>query len=119
MAQHENSTPRLSVALAALVSLGLGGATASMGYEPTQSTGTGTQQGEDASISTKRGGNTSPQTGRNEHSGSATGAVRDPKNPEPEADKNKGSHMLGSHSSHEGKTGGNEGRGQAGAKPDK
>ncbi|MGZ9157918.1 MAG: hypothetical protein ACXW36_03520 [Nitrospira sp.] len=70
-------------------------------------------------MSTKRGGNTSPNTGRNEHSGSATGAVRDPKSSEPEADKDKGSHQLGSQSSHEAKTGDNDGRGKSGARTEK
>jgi hypothetical protein len=42
-----------------------------------QSTGPGVTQGEDGSMSTKQGGNTGPTTGRNEHSGSATGKVRD------------------------------------------
>lgn len=119
MTPYRSSGPRLSLAVVSMVALGLGTATASFSYEPTQSTGTGTHQGEDTSMTTKRGGNTSPNTGRNEHSGSATGAVRDPKNSEPEADKNKGSHQLGSQSSHEGKTGDNEGRGKAGARTDK
>ena len=110
---------RVSLAVIGMVALGLGSASASLGYEPTQSTGTGTHQGEDASMSTKRGGNTSPNTGRNEHSGSATGAVRDPKNSEPEADRHKGSHQLGSQSSHEGKSGDNEGRGKAGVRTEK
>jgi hypothetical protein len=74
---------------------------AALGYDPQQSTGTGTVQGEDASITTKRGGNTGETTGRNEHSGSGTGAVRDPKFSEPIADDSKGSHQLGSRSSQE------------------
>ena len=119
MTQHRFLKPRFSVAVITLMVLGMGSATTSLSYEPTQSTGTGTQQGEDASMSTKRGGNTSPNTGRNEHSGSATGVVRDPKNSEPEADKNKGSHQLGSQSSHEAKAGDNDGRGKAGARTDK
>jgi hypothetical protein len=110
---------RFSLAVISMIAVGLGSASASFGYEPTQSTGTGTHQGDDASMSTKRGGNTSPNTGRNEHSGSATGEARDPKNPEPEGDRHKGSHQLGSQSSHEGKTGDNEGRGKAGARTGK
>jgi hypothetical protein len=116
---QQTSGQRFSVAIVSMVAFGLALPGWSLAYEPNQSTGTGTHQGEDASISTKRGGNTSPNTGRNEHSGSATGAVRDPKNPEPEADRHKGSHQLGSQSSHEGKTGDNEGRGKAGARTDK
>lgn len=119
MTQHRSSRLQFSLKIVGAVALGLGSATASLSYEPTQSTGTGTQQGEDSSMSTKRGGNTSPNTGRNEHSGSATGAVRDPKNSEPDADKNKGSNQMGSQSSHEGKSGDNEGRGKAGARTGK
>jgi hypothetical protein len=119
MTRHPQSGSRLVFGMASMLALGLGAATASLSYEPTQSTGTGTHQGEDASMSTKRGGNTGPGTGRNEHSGSATGASRDPKQAEPDADKKKGSHQLGSQSSHEGNTGENEGRGKAGVRPDK
>ena len=119
MTQHRSLKPHFSVTVITLMVLGLADATVSLSYEPTQSTGTGTHQGEDSSMSTKRGGNTSANTGRNEHSGSATGAVRDPKNSEPEADKNKGSHKLGSQSSHEAKTGDSEGRGKAGVRTDK
>ena len=83
----------------------------------TQSTGTGVIQGEDGSMSTKRGGNTGPTTGRNEHSGSATGAVRDPSKAEPPRDENRGSSQMGSDSSHE--TSQSEGRGQSGARTNK
>lgn len=48
-----------------------------------QSTGPGVIQGEDGSMSTKQGGNTGPTAGPNQHSGSATGAVRDPSQAEP------------------------------------
>lgn len=69
--------------------------------DSTKSTGTGVIQGEDGSMSTKQGGNTGPTTGRNEHSGSATGAVRDPSKAEPPHDKSRGSSQMGSDSSHE------------------
>ena len=68
-------------------------------------------------MTTQRGGNAGPNTGRNEHSGSATGAVRDPKQSEPEADKDRGSHQLGSDSSHEANKG--DGKGQAGKRTGK
>jgi hypothetical protein len=84
---------------------------------PAQSTGPGVTQGEDSSMATKRGGNTGPTTGRNEHSGSATGAVRDPSKAEPQHDSDRGSQQLGSDSSHEASQ--QEGRGQAGARTDK
>lgn len=64
-----------------------------------QSSGTGVMQGEDGSMSTKQGGNTGPTTGRNEHSGSATGTVRDPSKAEPSQDKNRRSSQLGAGSS--------------------
>ena len=115
MTQYQSSQARPSCATAGMLAVWLS-ATVSLAYEPTQSGGTGTHQGEDASMSTKRGGNTGPHTGRNEHSGSATGAVRDPKQSEPAADKDKGSHQMGSQSSHEAKTGDNEGRGKGGAR---
>lgn len=87
--------------------------------DSTQSTGTGVIQGEDGSMATKRGGNTGPTTGRNEHSGSATGAVRDPSQAEPPHDKDRGSSQMGSDSSHETSQKETEGRGQAGARTDK
>ncbi|HET6675086.1 MAG TPA: hypothetical protein VFG71_07090 [Nitrospiraceae bacterium] len=59
---------------ACLVMLAFGGTTPAFSKEPNQSTGTGTIQGEDGSMATKRGGNTGPTTGRNEHSGAGTGA---------------------------------------------
>jgi hypothetical protein len=88
--------------LAGLSLLAVFGVTgAAQGYDPQQSTGTGTVQGEDASITTKRGGNTGETTGRNEHSGSATGTARDRTQSEPKADPKGGSSQLGSDSSHE------------------
>lgn len=66
-----------------------------------QSTGPGVIQEEDGSMSTRQGGNTGPSTGRNEDSGSATGAVRDPSKAEPPRDKNRGSSHMSSDSSHE------------------
>lgn len=119
MTRYPQLSSRLILGMASMLALGLGPATASWSYEPTQSTGTGTHQGEDASMSTKRGGNTGPGTGRNEHSGSATGAERDPKQPEPDADKKEGSHQMGSQSSHQGNTAENEGRGKAGVRTNK
>lgn len=65
---------------------------------PKQSTGTGVTQGEDGSMSTKQGGNTGPTTGRNDQSGSGTGAVRDPSQAEPPRDKNRGSSQMDSSS---------------------
>jgi hypothetical protein len=84
-----------------LFALGLATAGPVWSLEPTQSTGPGVHQGEDGSMSTKQGGNTGPTTGRNEDSGSATGAVRDPTKAEPPHDKNLGSKQPGSDSSHE------------------
>jgi hypothetical protein len=84
---------------------------------PNKSTGTGVIQGEDGSMSTKRGGNTGPSTGRNEHSGSATGTVRNPSKSEPPHDDKRGSSQLGSDSSHEASQ--TEGRGQSGVRTDK
>ena len=51
------------------------------------STGSGTHQGEGGSMSSRQGGNTGPQSGRNADSGSAAGAVRDPSTAEPPADR--------------------------------
>ena len=102
---------------ACVIALGFGGAGPAMSYDPTQSTGTGTVQGEDGSMSTKRGGNTGPTTGRNEDSGSATGEKRDPSQAEPAHDKNRGSSQMGSDSSRE--TSQSEGRGQAGVRTNK
>ena len=45
-------------------------------YDPSQSTGTGTQQGANAETSTMPGGATDSKSGRNEDSGSATGSPR-------------------------------------------
>lgn len=116
---EQTSGQRFSLAVLGIVALGLACPVLSLAYEPNQSTGTGTHQGEDASISTKRGGNTGPNTGRNEDSGSATGVVRDPKNPEPETDTKQGTIRPSSKPSHEGKSGATEGRGKAGARSDK
>lgn len=116
---QQTSGQRFFLAILSMVALGLASPAVSLAYEPTQSTGTGTHQGEDASISTKRGGNTGPNTGRNEDSGSATGVVRDPKNPEPETDTKQGTIRPSSKPSHEGKSGATEGRGKAGARSDK
>jgi hypothetical protein len=86
---------------AGLFALGFATAGTVWSEDPTKSTGTGVVQAEDGSMSTKQGGNTGPTTGRNEHSGSATGAVRDPSKAEPSHDKNRGSNQMGSDSSHE------------------
>ncbi len=48
-----------------------------LAYDPTQSTGPGTQQGDHADMSTQRGASTDSKSAKNEDSGSATGAVRD------------------------------------------
>lgn len=107
---------------ACLVALAFGSTAPAFSNDPTQSTGTGTIQGEDGSMATKRGGNTGPTTGRNEHSGSGTGAVRDPAKSEPTHDSNRGSSQLGSDSSHEASQqegSRDEGRGQSGARTKK
>ncbi|MGE0274364.1 MAG: hypothetical protein AB7G68_07440 [Nitrospiraceae bacterium] len=107
---------------ACIMAAGLGYTIPVSGYDPAQSTGTGTVQGEDASMSTTRGGNTGPTTGRNEHSGSGTGAVRDTSRAEPEQDRSKGSSQLGSDSSHEAsqqERSGDGGRGQGGVRTNK
>lgn len=107
------------IGIATIVTLGYTGLTPTYGYDPTQSTGTGTAQGNDGSMTTQRGGNSGPTTGRNEHSGSATGAVRDPKQAEPKKDRDQGSHQLGSHSSQEASKSDRGGRGQAEVRPEK
>jgi hypothetical protein len=112
----------MSACIIAFGGFGLAYSMPAFSYDPTQSTGTGTVQGEDASMSTKRGGNTGPTTGRNEHSGSGTGAVRDTSRSEPEQDRSNGSSQLGSDSSHEAsqqERSGDEGRGQAGVRTNK
>jgi hypothetical protein len=87
------------VTLAAGLSLGAGAAWAADPHQST--TGTGTVQREDGSTYTQRGGATGPTTGRNEHSGSGTGIVREPEHPEPLSDNSRGPHQLGSQSSPE------------------
>ena len=116
MTKKNLSTTRFLSSIIGIVAIGMGGVEASMAYEPTQSGGPGTHQGEDTSMSTKRGGNTGPNTGRNEDSGSATGAVRDPKNPEHDTDTKQGTIRPSSKPRQEGKTGDNEGRGKADAR---
>ena len=59
----------VSIALAFL-------AEGAVAYDPSQSTGTGTQQGANAETSTMPGGATDSKSGRNEDSGSATGSPR-------------------------------------------
>jgi hypothetical protein len=80
---------------AGLVVLGLAVTEPAWSIDSSESTGAGFIQGEDASMSTKRGGNTGPTTGRNERSGSATGAVRDPSEAEPPRDEHRGSSQNG------------------------
>ena len=112
----------ISACIIASGAFGLGYTSSAFSYDPTQSTGTGTVQEEDASMSTKRGGNTGPTTGRNEHSGSGTGAVRDASRSEPEQDRSKGPSQMGSDSSREAsqqERSGDEGRGQAGVRTNK
>jgi hypothetical protein len=89
----------LTLALTACLSLGAGAALASDPHRST--TGTGTVQSEDGSTFTQRGGTTGPTTGRNEHSGSGTGAVREPEHAEPLSNDSRGPHQLGSQSSPE------------------
>lgn len=89
----------LSLALAVGLSLSAGAVLASDPHRST--TGTGTVQNEDGSTYTQRGGMTGHTTGRNEHSGSGTGAVREPEHAEPLSDDSRGPHQLGSQSSPE------------------
>ena len=122
MKQHLQERSSATLIGALVMALGLGTVAPVSGYEPTQSTGTGTVQGEDGSMSTKRGGNTGPTTGRNEHSGSGTGAARNPSHSEPDQDKSQGSAQMGSDSSHEAsqhERTGDEGRGQSGVRTNK
>ncbi len=51
-------------------------------------------------MSTQRGGNTGPTTGRNADSGSATGKIRDPKQSEPDAQNAESSQRSKPSSSH-------------------
>jgi hypothetical protein len=120
MKQHLQSNVRFMSAL--VMALGLGTVAPASGYDPTQSTGTGTVQEEDGSMSTKRGGNTGQTTGRNEHSGSGTGATRNPAHSEPDQDRSQGSAQMGSDSSHEAsqqERSGDESRGQSGVRTNK
>jgi len=48
-----------------------------LAYDPTQSTGPGTQQGSDGSTSTQRGTGIDAKSGKNEDAGSATATKRD------------------------------------------
>lgn len=48
-----------------------------LAYDPKQSTGPGTQQDEQGSISAQRGTGVDSKSSKNEDSGSATGAVRE------------------------------------------
>ena len=70
------------------------------GDDSTRRTGTGTVQGESGSMNSPHGGNTGPTTGRPADSGSATGKVREPKQPEPHAATQEGSQQKKSSSSH-------------------
>lgn len=81
-----------------------------------QSTGPGVMQGENGSMSTTQGGNTGSTTGRNEHSGSATGVVRDPSKAEPPSGKHPDSTPMGSGTSQETKQ---KGQKQSGASTNK
>ena len=103
MTHSEKWALRAFLGIAACVAVGSAAVPPSYGYEPTQSTGTGTSQGQDGSMTTQQGGNTGPTTGRNEQSGSATGAVRHPSQSEP-GNKTAGeSQTKGSSASHQGK----------------
>ncbi|MGZ8382643.1 MAG: hypothetical protein ACXWWE_01380 [Nitrospira sp.] len=119
MTPRERTATRMMLGIATIATLGYGWVLPSFSYDPTQSTGTGTVQGKDGSMTTQRGGNTGPTTGRNEHSGSATGAVRDPKQSEPEKDKDRTSHQLGSDSGHEANKGDSRGKEQPGGRTGK
>lgn len=117
MKHYPQAPSRTVLSGVCMIVFGLGSVVPTFSYDPTQSTGTGTVQGKDGSMTTQRGGNTGPNTGRNEDSGSATGAVRNPNQPEPDQEKNRDSSQRGSDSrpdaSHD------EGRGQAGVRTDK
>ncbi len=119
MRHQRHTAARTVLGIAMIATLGYAWSLPSFGYDPTQSTGTGTTQGKDGSMTTQQGGSTGPTTGRNEHSGSATGAVRDPKHSEPDKDKDRGSHQLGSDSSHEVNKNESGGKDPAGTRPGK
>ena len=119
MRHRGHTATRMVLGIATILTLGYAGLSPSFSYDPTQSTGTGTVQGKDGSMTTQQGGFTGPTTGRNEHSGSATGGVRDPKHSEPEKHKDRASHQLGSASSHEANKNESGGKGQPGARTGK
>ncbi len=119
MRHQKHTAARTVLGIATIVTFAYAGLSPSFGYDPTQSTGTGTVQGKDGSMTTQQGGSTGPTTGRNEHTGSATGAVRDPKYSEPEKDKDRGSHQLGSDSSHEANKNESGGKREAGSRTGK
>ncbi|HJU04019.1 MAG TPA: hypothetical protein VJ692_02630 [Nitrospiraceae bacterium] len=67
-----------------------------LAYDPTQSTGSGTQQGPGASLHTSPEMQTDSKSGKNEDSGSATGAVRDRSQSGVESGSSHGSRRSGS-----------------------
>lgn len=87
---------RISLTAGTFLTLALATIAPASAYDPKQSTGTGTVQGKDGSITTPRGGNTGEHTGRNDQSGSGTGAVRDPHQSEPASARDGKSQPPGS-----------------------
>lgn len=81
---------------AGLIILSLVTAEPAWSLNSSQSTGPGVTQAEDGSMATKQGGNTGTTTGRNEHSGSATGKVREPSKAEPPRDQHRDKSQKGS-----------------------
>src|SRR5687768_12182992 len=57
---------------------GIGCLALMLAYDPTQSTGPGTHQDENADARSKSGGSVDSKSAKNEDAGSASGAVRDP-----------------------------------------
>ena len=98
MSNHRPQTQTFFIG-ACMLALGLGSALPASAYDPEQSTGPGTVQA-DGEIRTERGGHTGEHTSRNESSGSATGEVRSPSNPEPMGER-RGTQQKDRQGSHE------------------
>ncbi len=110
MTQEAGTKIRLSFTAGALLTMALATIAPASAYDPKQSTGPGTVQGKDGSITTPRGGNTGEHTGRNDQSGSGTGAVRDPHQAEPPAARDGKSQPAGSDSTKDSHKGGTTGK---------
>ena len=92
--RRKRKTPGLIVPIA--LAFLAGGATMAVAYDPSQSTGTGTQQGENAETSAMPGGATDSKSGRNEDSGSAVGTPRQSSKSGMESGQSHGSRRPGS-----------------------